>query len=111
MILCVEDEPMVLATRAMVLRTGGFAVRGAGSAREALELLSAEIIDAVVLDANLPEIDVDAIALAMKRLKPRLRIVMFSTQPAVPSGAIDACLTRGESPQTLLDTLRALLPM
>lgn len=112
MILCVEDEPMLLATRAMVLQTGGFAVRGAASAGEALKLLAEEVIDAVVLDAATCELEAGIIAATIKRLRPKVPIVMLSTQPAaMPGSAVDAWITKGESPQTLLDTLRVLLPV
>jgi ABC-type uncharacterized transport system involved in gliding motility auxiliary subunit len=48
----------------------------------------------------------------MKRIKPDVRILMFSGVPDVPERArvhVDAFLQKGESPMVVLDKIRELL--
>jgi hypothetical protein len=48
----------------------------------------------------------------MKRIKPDVRILMFSGVPDVPDNArhhIDAFLQKGQSPTVVLDKIRELL--
>jgi CheY-like chemotaxis protein len=54
-----DDAPMVLSTVARMLRSRGFEVREATSAREALDLFAAAPgeIDVALLDLTMPDID------------------------------------------------------
>lgn len=112
MVLCIENEPTLLATRKLVLQSAGFGVLTAGSAREALEVFSRERVDVVVLDYQLPEMNGSALALHMKQLKPRVPILMLSAQMFLPEGALDAVdafITKGEGPQKMLKAITLLL--
>jgi CheY-like chemotaxis protein len=112
MVLCIDDEPTVLATRKMVLQAAGFSVLTAPGGREGLAIFNSVPIDAVVLDYYMPELKGDQVASEMKRLKPDVPIVMLSAYVVLPEGAldsVDAFITKGEHPTILLRKLRALM--
>jgi DNA-binding response OmpR family regulator len=52
-ILCIDDEPQVVQLKCAILEQAGHVVTAATSAREALELISANVYDAVVTDWRL----------------------------------------------------------
>jgi ABC-type uncharacterized transport system involved in gliding motility auxiliary subunit len=60
----------------------------------------------------LPDSNGDDVAAIMKRIKPDVRILMFSGVPNVPENArlhVDAFLQKGESPTVVLQKIRDLL--
>lgn len=56
-ILCVDDEPSILAALKRVFRPQGYTIFTAGSGREGLELLGRERVDVVISDMRMPEMD------------------------------------------------------
>ena len=57
-ILCVDDEPVVLEIlENFFKRESGFSVEACSNATDALELLNAHQIDAVIADFGLPDMD------------------------------------------------------
>jgi two-component system, OmpR family, response regulator MprA len=56
-ILVVDDEPAVRESLRRALQLEGYAVELAGDGEEALERVSADAIDAVVLDVSMPRLD------------------------------------------------------
>jgi len=52
-ILCIDDEPEVVQLKCAILEQAGHVVTSATSAREALELISVNVYDAVVTDWRL----------------------------------------------------------
>ena len=56
-VLCVDDEPNILAALKRTLRGEGYRVLTAGSGREALEVLLSEPVDIVVSDMRMPGMD------------------------------------------------------
>jgi response regulator RpfG family c-di-GMP phosphodiesterase len=60
----------------------------------------------------MPDSNGDEVAATMKRMKPDVRIVMFSGVPHVPENArvhVDAFLQKGQSPTLVVDKIRELL--
>lgn len=57
LILCVDDDPEVLASIERVLHSDGFRTAGSTSSARALELLDQEVPDLVLLDIRMPEMD------------------------------------------------------
>jgi DNA-binding response OmpR family regulator len=53
-VLAVDDDPDVLALLEVTLRQGGHDVRAAGSADQALSLLSSSVVDVILLDVMMP---------------------------------------------------------
>lgn len=56
-VLCVDDEPNILAALKRTLRSDGYRVLTAGSGREALEIMLVEPIDIVLSDMRMPGMD------------------------------------------------------
>ncbi|MFL5681400.1 MAG: response regulator [Chloroflexota bacterium] len=65
-VLAVDDEPASLELIRAALEPEGFAVRGAGGGREALDALKSEAFDLVVCDLVMPEIDGFQVIAALK---------------------------------------------
>ncbi len=56
-ILCVDDEPVNLLLLEAVLESGSYSVLKAKNGREALEVVSSNKVDLVLLDVMMPEMD------------------------------------------------------
>ena len=111
-ILCVDDETAGLSVRQAVLESQGYRVLTANNGRDALKIFSSEAIDLVILDYSMPEMDGQAVAEEMKRLKADVPIVMLSAYVNLPRetvALVDRCLTKGEPTPVLLGTISNLL--
>ena len=111
-ILCVDDEPVGLRVRKMLLESQGYTVLTATSGREALELFAAHPISAVVLDYAMPEMNGDQVAIALKRLNPQVKILLFSAYVNFPEEVlrwVDGFAVKGDHPNALFTALRKLL--
>jgi two-component system alkaline phosphatase synthesis response regulator PhoP len=112
MILCVDDEPVVLATRKLVLQSAGYRVITASDGREGLSLFRERSVNAVVLDYAMPDMDGGRVAAEMKQMHPEVPILMLSAHMFLPDNAlenVDAYLTKIEGPVAMLNTLKSLL--
>ncbi len=111
-ILCVDDYETSLAGWCLYLQNAGYSVITARTAQEGLERFAVSPVDLVLLDYAMPESNGSDVAATMKRIKPDVRILMFSGMPHVPEKArahVDAFLQKGESPTVVLDKIRDLL--
>ena len=111
-ILCVDDYETSLAGWCLYLQNEGYSVTTARTAQEGLERFAVTPVDLVLLDYLMPESNGDDVAATMKRIKPDVRISMFSGVPHVPKNAqqhVDAFLQKGVSPTVVLDKIRELL--
>jgi CheY-like chemotaxis protein len=90
-ILVVDDEPDILMTIRMVLKTGGFEVIEAEDGAQALERAQ-EMPDAMVLDIRLPDIDGLEV---LRRMKADEKL----------SGIPVLCLSAHSSPSTVQHAL------
>jgi CheY-like chemotaxis protein len=111
-ILCVDDYETSLGAWCLYLQSAGYLVTTAQTAQEGLQLFAVSPVDLVLLDYAMPDISGDDVAATMKRIKPDVRILMFSGAPHVPENArvhVDAFLQKGQSPMVILDKIRELL--
>jgi CheY-like chemotaxis protein len=111
-ILCVDDYETSLAGWCLYLENEGYSVTTARTAQEGLERFAVSPVDLVLLDYAMPESNGGDVAATMKRIKPDVRILMFSGMPEVPEKArlqVDAFLQKGQSPTVVLDKIRELL--
>ena len=95
-----------------VLPVRRFSVATARTAQEALQLFAVSAVDLVLLDYAMPDSNGDHVAAMMKRIKPDVRILMFSGVPNVPDNArlhVDAFLQKGQAPTVVLEKIRELL--
>jgi CheY-like chemotaxis protein len=81
-VLVIDDEPAILTTLTRLLRSGGYKVQTAQSAREGLNLFQREPWDAVTIDRSMPEMSGEEAAGEMKRLAPHVPIILITGFPA-----------------------------
>jgi DNA-binding response OmpR family regulator len=111
-ILCVDDYETSLGGWCLYLQSVGYLVITAQTAQEGLQLFAVSPVDLVLLDYALPDSNGDDVAATMKRIKPDVRILMFSGVRDVPEDArlhVDAFLQKGQPPTVVLDKIRELL--
>jgi CheY-like chemotaxis protein len=112
-ILIVEDEALLRLDAAEFLRDGGYGVREASNASEAMDLLRSELnVDLLFTDVNLGK-GMNGIELAMWALgnSPRLKILVTSGQilkTFVPR-ALGAILTKPYADGELLERVEHAL--
>jgi CheY-like chemotaxis protein len=78
LILSVDDEPGILATREAILECEGYAVLSAADGDQALSFFIANEIDLVLLDYLMPGMDGGAVCREMRNIKPDVPVIMVS---------------------------------
>jgi CheY-like chemotaxis protein len=112
MILCIDDEATGLMVRKMMLQSQGYEVLTALSGPEGLKLFAANPVEAVVLDYSMPGMNGDQVAAELKRLNPKIRILLLTAYVDLPEEAlkwIDKRSVKGVSPTSFLADLQQLL--
>lgn len=77
-VLVVEDEPDVREAITWMLDVFGATVTHASNGKQALELYRQQPFDRVLTDYMMPVMKGDALAEAIKTIKPKQRVVMLS---------------------------------
>jgi len=111
-VLCVDDDRSELQLRRMLFESAGFLVLQARTAGEAIEIFRSQQIDAVVMDYWLSGTNGTVIAEEMKRLSPRIPIVILSGFSSLPGEGIlvDAWLRKAETdPEHVVDEVNRLI--
>jgi two-component system cell cycle sensor histidine kinase/response regulator CckA len=114
-ILCIDDEPEILRLREQQLEMYGFLVLTASSGTEGLQLLSdGQVVDLVLLDYVMPGMSGEELAKELKRLYPRVPIVLMSGFQDLPETLlrrVDGYVRKGQDPEVVIKTItRALIP-
>lgn len=110
-ILSADDEPLTLLTRQAILERSGYEVLSAADGCEALDIFAAHYVDLAILDYQMPRLDGAAVAREMKRLRPRLPILMVSgllVEDDVKE-CVDSLFIKGQNPKLLLCEMERLL--
>lgn len=115
-ILMVDDEPRVLAALKRALRKEPFEIWGAGSAYEALQLLSEQPMDVVVSDEKMPSMSgSELLAEIAVRYPETIRIMLTGhasldvAVKAINEGRIYRFMTKPVSEVELAVTIRQAL--
>jgi CheY-like chemotaxis protein len=111
-LLCIDDDPMGLTLRKMLLESAGYEVLCAGDGVSGLVGFVSHEVAAVVLDYNMPGMNGDEVARRMRQLKPRIPILLFTALPDLVDevrGCADAFLMKGDSPRALFDEVERLI--
>lgn len=111
-LLCIDDEVSILELRKLLLQQQGYEVCTADSGEKGLELFRKEAIDAVLLDYLMPGMKGDEVAREIRRLSPQTPIILVTGFLSLEQSQVcdvDAFVTKGQSPEVLLATLRNLL--
>ena len=112
-LLCIDDEPTVLAVRKMLLEALGYRVLTAESGPKGLQLLQHENVHTVIVDYKMPEMTGSEVAAHIRKVKPAMPIIMLSAYVGLSDELlkdVDAYVTKGESPDVLLRTIERVQP-
>jgi CheY-like chemotaxis protein len=111
-ILCIDDYETSAAGWCLYLQNAGYAVETANSAMEGLQLFATRPVDLVMLDYKMPETDGGQLAVSMKRMKPKVPILLFSGVSQISESDrshVDAFLEKGLNPAVVLQKIEDLL--
>jgi CheY-like chemotaxis protein len=110
-ILCVDDEETSLLLRKPVLETAGYEVITAGSATQALEILSSRKIDLLLTDYLMPGQNGTELARAAKNICPELPVIILSGVTELPPDMqhADLFVSKVEGPQSMCEKVAAVL--
>jgi CheY-like chemotaxis protein len=111
-ILCIDDHWNGLIGRKMLLEQSGYNVVEATGWDDGLRLFRSRIIDAVVLDYQMPGMRGDVVAAKMKSINSRVPIMLLSAYGPLPANklkSVDTFLSKSQPPNVLLSTLNGLL--
>lgn len=112
-VLCVDDDPETLKVRKLLLEDSGYSVITATSGQEASRLLSqGNHVDLVLLDYMMPGMNGDELAEGLRKQYPDLPLVVVSAVGQLPASLLEATNARvqkGQDPETLLQTVAAVL--
>jgi CheY-like chemotaxis protein len=98
-ILCVEDQPEDMAILAYMLEGIGYEVMSASNEGQAIDLLTKQAIDGVLLECNLPDATVDTLRAKLKAIRPDVPIMLFAgigSETPFMLRSFDAYLRHGE---------------
>ena len=112
-LLCIDDEPTVLAVRKMLLEALGYRVLTAESGPQGLQLLQHENVHTVIVDYKMPEMTGSEVAAHIRKVKPAMPIIVLSAYVGLSDELlkdVDAYVTKGESPDVLLRTIERVQP-
>ena len=111
LILCIDDAEIALRVRKLLLSSAGYSVLTASSGEEGLELFKQNPIELVIADHFLSDKTGAEIAKEMKEFKPEVPILIVSAASEEPAGleSVDGFLSKGEGPDTLLESIARLL--
>jgi CheY-like chemotaxis protein len=99
---------------AVLLPDRGFSVRTAKSALNALELVSTQTFDVVIIDYNLPDMTGVQLAREIRSLELSARIILVSTRAHLPAeelAYVDVHMAKGSAVDQLMDTISNLAPL
>lgn len=85
-VLLVDDEKKFLEAMGARLESRGLEVSTADSAEKALEILSREAFDAVILDLRMPEMDGIEVLKRMKEKRPEVQVILLTGHATVGAG-------------------------
>jgi CheY-like chemotaxis protein len=104
-VLCVADETFLPYIGQQALQSSGFSVLTASSSRDAVTTLVSHPVDAVVLDSALQDSDWANVTTTVKRLRPRIPVVLLGEKPPIVDtgfAMVDVFIRKKESDRSLL---------
>lgn len=112
----VDDDPIVRSALASYLRAGGFSVlHEAADGLEALEVITREPVDVVIMDVRMPRLDGIRTTAELRRRLPWIKILVITSfdedeavREALAAGA-NGFLLKDTSPSGLAEAVRTVL--
>ncbi len=113
-ILCVDDEERDLQLQRLTFEQAGFQVSTARDMSQVREVLAEKPVHAVVLDYRLVNADPIHVAISVRKLFPRMPIVILSgfveDIPEYFKRAVDACVHKNQDRREWVNVLQSQLP-
>ena len=114
-ILCIDDRPLNLRVRTMLLEQFGCDTIAVHDHHSALRVVSEQEVDLLVIDYHLANGETgEDIARDVRVMRPQIPLIMLTGDVRLPESAcqcVDAVLIKGVSnPTALLDLIEKLLP-
>lgn len=109
-ILCVDDDPIGLTTRRMLLTAAGYQVITAVSGAGALRMLRRKQVNLVITDYFLPGMTGSELAAAVKLRNPKTPVMLLTGALELPPGSeqADLVITKGVAPSDFLAAIAKL---
>jgi CheY-like chemotaxis protein len=85
LVLCVDDNEAILSVTKRALEGKGYRVLAVNNGAAALEVFAANPVDAVILDYEMPGMNGGEVAMEMKRIKPDVPKMLFSSHDSISS--------------------------
>ena len=107
-VLCIDDDDGMLDYQRALLERRGFAVLTISSARQGVQIATAGGIAVVIIDYHMPEMNGHEVATEIKRLRPKIPIVMVSSDDEIPEhtlNMVDAFVLKNEASNRLLPVI------
>lgn len=107
-LLCIHRDPAQLGW----LEQSGFELVTATNGHDGLRLFMSRPVDAIVVDYQLGLLDGGVVAAEIKKVKPRIPIVMLAQDLDLPLSAlkvVDALVAKSDGLELLLATVHSLL--
>lgn len=112
LILCIDDEALGLKIRKAVLEKEGYRVLTALDGSTGLGLFMDEPVEGVILDYFMPGMNGGEVAVAMRRQRPEVPILLLSAYLNLPPDVVrvvDFTVLKGEGPAELLVKVHRML--
>src|SRR5690348_18431750 len=109
LILCVDDSESQVWLRAKVLEKNGFSVLTASTASQALRLMRQAAVSLVLSDHMLVGVTGVELAAEIKKVKPKVPVVLYSGAPPPTMRNVDCFILKGEPVETFLVIIRDLV--
>jgi CheY-like chemotaxis protein len=98
-ILCVESHSENMALLTCILEGIGYEVMPASNGAQAIEMLTKQAVDGVLLEYNLPDVAGTTVRAQIKAVKPDMPVLLFAgvgTQTPIMLRFFDAYLRKGD---------------
>jgi glycosyltransferase involved in cell wall biosynthesis/ActR/RegA family two-component response regulator len=80
-ILIIDDEPKIRNAYADLLSANGFEAAGAATFEDATGILNKKAIDLILLDLNMPEMDIRALHAEIRKIGNNVKVIVSSVYP------------------------------
>jgi CheY-like chemotaxis protein len=111
-VLFADDDPGILDSWRALLQREGYRVLAAQDGPEALRVFSAEAVDAVVLDYEMPGMNGGTVAAQIRQIKSGVPLILFSTLLKVPDDDLALFkwhVSKGDSSAVLMAVIEEAL--
>ena len=113
LLLCIDDDELVLGCVTSVLEANGYRTLSASCGPLGIQLFKGNAIDLVVVDHDMPEMNGREVAEELRRLDSKVPIIMHSGYSEISAAAgllVNAYVPKGTEFNSLLSAIANLHP-